>query len=163
MLSLGRQRLKIQQASEDITEGGIAFPISKTSYIEENTKRGEEDRHFCSEFTLKRQGTVSLQFRHAHLRRATLVEFLHISKSSLFNIRISTRHKHLNGSSGPEVRQDISQDASSSKSRQLLLRREEYESQREAIYLMETWETRRFQMEGVLIVKLGFFQLFCYV
>jgi len=38
MCSLGRQRLKIQEASEDVTEGGIQFPSSKTSYIEENTK-----------------------------------------------------------------------------------------------------------------------------
>jgi len=44
MWSLGRQRLKIQKASEDVTEGEILFPSSKTSYIEENTKTGEENR-----------------------------------------------------------------------------------------------------------------------
>jgi hypothetical protein len=42
MRSFGRQRLKIQMASEDVTKGGILFPSSKTSYIEENTKTDEE-------------------------------------------------------------------------------------------------------------------------
>jgi len=54
MWSLGRRRLEIQEASEDITEGGIIFPSSKPSYFEENTKMGEENRHFNTEFTLKR-------------------------------------------------------------------------------------------------------------
>jgi len=42
MWSLGRRRFKIQQASEDVIEGGIMFPSSKTSYIEENNKTGKE-------------------------------------------------------------------------------------------------------------------------
>jgi len=46
MWSLGRGRLMIQEASEDVTEGGILFPSLKTSNIEEN-------RHFSTEFTLK--------------------------------------------------------------------------------------------------------------
>jgi len=54
MWSLGRWRFKIQEASEDITEGGIMFSSSKTSYFEENTKTDEENRHFSIEFTLKR-------------------------------------------------------------------------------------------------------------
>jgi hypothetical protein len=41
-----KQILKIQEDSEDVIEGGIMFPSSKTSYIEENTKTGKEDRHF---------------------------------------------------------------------------------------------------------------------
>jgi len=36
--------MKIQEASEDFTEGGIMFPSSKISYNEENTSRGEENR-----------------------------------------------------------------------------------------------------------------------
>jgi len=34
--------MKIQKASEDFTEGGIMFPSSKTSYIEENASTSEE-------------------------------------------------------------------------------------------------------------------------
>jgi len=56
MWSLGRQRLKIQEASEDITEGGIMFLSSKTSYFEENTKAGEKNGHFSTKFALKHLG-----------------------------------------------------------------------------------------------------------
>jgi len=49
MPSLGRQRLKIQEVSEDVIEGEILFPSSKTSYFEENTKTGEENGHFSTE------------------------------------------------------------------------------------------------------------------
>jgi hypothetical protein len=34
--------MKIQDASGDFTDGGIVFPISKTSYIKENSSKGEE-------------------------------------------------------------------------------------------------------------------------
>ncbi|AES98904.1 hypothetical protein MTR_5g074370 [Medicago truncatula] len=40
-----------------LKEGGNLFPSSKTSYNEENTKTGEENRHFSTEFTLKCRGT----------------------------------------------------------------------------------------------------------
>jgi len=32
----------IQKASEEVTKGGITFPILKTSYMEENTQKDEE-------------------------------------------------------------------------------------------------------------------------
>jgi len=34
--------MKIQEASEDITKGGILFPSPKTSYMEANTQKDEE-------------------------------------------------------------------------------------------------------------------------
>jgi hypothetical protein len=34
--------MKIQEALEDITEGGILIPSSKTSYMEENIQKEEE-------------------------------------------------------------------------------------------------------------------------
>jgi len=37
--------MKIQEASEDFTKGGILFSSFKTSYIEENTSTCEENRH----------------------------------------------------------------------------------------------------------------------
>jgi len=43
---------------EDVTEGGILFPSSKTSYIEQNTKTGKEDRRFNTEFTLNILGAL---------------------------------------------------------------------------------------------------------
>jgi hypothetical protein len=43
------------------------LPSSKTSYIEENTKTGKEDRQFNTEFTLKRLAT--LEKRLGALRR----------------------------------------------------------------------------------------------
>jgi len=43
------------------------FPSSKTSYIEENTKTGEENRRFSTEFTLK--GLGALEKRLGALRR----------------------------------------------------------------------------------------------
>jgi len=49
--------LTIKEALEDFTEGGILFPNSKTSYIEENTKTSKENGRFNTEFTLKRLGT----------------------------------------------------------------------------------------------------------
>ena len=42
MWSLGKLRIKIQEASEDITKGGILLPSSKTTYIEANTEKGDE-------------------------------------------------------------------------------------------------------------------------
>jgi hypothetical protein len=36
--------MKIQEASDDFTKGGILFPSSETSYIEENTSTGKENR-----------------------------------------------------------------------------------------------------------------------
>jgi len=57
MWSLGRPSLTIKEALEDFTEGGILFPNSKTSYIEENTKTSKENGRFNTEFTLKRLGT----------------------------------------------------------------------------------------------------------
>jgi len=65
MWSLGR--LKIQEASEEVTKGGIMFPSFKTYYIEENTKMGEEDKQFSTEFTLKCLG--ALEKRRGALRR----------------------------------------------------------------------------------------------
>ena len=59
--------MKIQEASEDITEGGILFPSSKTSYIEENTKTGEENGRFSTKFTLERLG--AFKKRRGALRR----------------------------------------------------------------------------------------------
>jgi len=56
MWSMGRQRLKIQEALKDFTKGGIMFPTSKISYFEENNKTGEENWHFSSNFALKRLG-----------------------------------------------------------------------------------------------------------
>ncbi|AES72356.2 raffinose synthase or seed inhibition protein [Medicago truncatula] len=50
---MGRRRLKIKEALEGVIEREILFPSSKTSYIEENTKTGEERRHFSNECTLK--------------------------------------------------------------------------------------------------------------
>jgi len=46
--SLGRWRMKIQEASEDVTEGGIMFPSSRTSYMEVNTQKGEETYIFST-------------------------------------------------------------------------------------------------------------------
>jgi len=34
---LGRQRMKIQEASGDLQEGGIMFPSSKASYLKMKT------------------------------------------------------------------------------------------------------------------------------
>ena len=48
--------MNIQEASEDVTKGGILFPSFKTSYIEENTKTGKEKWHFSTGFALKRLG-----------------------------------------------------------------------------------------------------------
>jgi len=39
--TLGRSRMKIQEVSEDLTEGEIMFPGPKTSYMEANTQRTE--------------------------------------------------------------------------------------------------------------------------
>jgi len=36
------ERTKIQEASEDVTKGGIIFPSSKISYMEANTQKEEE-------------------------------------------------------------------------------------------------------------------------
>jgi len=33
----GRQRIKIQEASEDLQQGGIMFPSSKASYLKTKT------------------------------------------------------------------------------------------------------------------------------
>ena len=38
----GKTWMKIQEASEDITKGGILFPSPKTSYMEANTQKDEE-------------------------------------------------------------------------------------------------------------------------
>jgi len=46
--------MKIQEASKDFTKGGNMFPSSKTSYIEENTSMGEENRQNNTENALKR-------------------------------------------------------------------------------------------------------------
>jgi len=54
----------IQEASEDVTEGGILFPSFKTSYIGENIKTDEGKRQFITGFALKRLG--ALQKRLAH-------------------------------------------------------------------------------------------------
>jgi len=40
--------MKIQEALEDFIHGGIMFPSSKTSYIEENTLKDKEYRHFST-------------------------------------------------------------------------------------------------------------------
>lgn len=45
--------MKIQEASEDFTKGGIMFLSSKTSYIEANTLEGEEPSIFSTERTHK--------------------------------------------------------------------------------------------------------------
>jgi len=45
--------MKIQEASENFTEGGIIFPSSKTSnYIEENTSTSEENKQNNTENTM---------------------------------------------------------------------------------------------------------------
>jgi hypothetical protein len=64
MWSLGRGRLKIQEASEDFTKGGILSPSSKTSYFEENTKTDEENEHFSTKFALKRLGAWKKRWAH---------------------------------------------------------------------------------------------------
>jgi len=46
MWPLGTYRMKIQEASKDFTEEEIMFPSSKTSYIEQNTLKYEENKHF---------------------------------------------------------------------------------------------------------------------
>ena len=42
--TLVRSRMKIQEASEDSTEGEIMFPVHKTSYMETNTQMTEKWR-----------------------------------------------------------------------------------------------------------------------
>jgi len=56
MWSLGRWKRKIQEASEDFTEGEIMFPSFKTSYIKENTSTGEENGQNNTENALKHSG-----------------------------------------------------------------------------------------------------------
>jgi len=40
--TLGRSRMKIQEASKDFTEGEIMFPGPKTSYMGANTQNDEK-------------------------------------------------------------------------------------------------------------------------
>ena len=48
--------MKIQEVSKDFTEGGIMFSNFKTSYIEENTSKGEENIISASTIALKHPG-----------------------------------------------------------------------------------------------------------
>jgi hypothetical protein len=60
--------MKIQEASENFTEGGILFPSSRTFYLKENTSIGDENRHFSIDFELKRpsaqDGAPSVELCH---------------------------------------------------------------------------------------------------
>jgi hypothetical protein len=53
---LGKIRIKIQEALEDFTKGGILFQSSKIFYIEENTLAGGENMQNNTTNTLKRLG-----------------------------------------------------------------------------------------------------------
>lgn len=62
--------MKVHEALEDVTKGGIMFTSSKTSYFKENTKTGEEKGHFSTKFTLKLLGArKSAQAHEGGLQR----------------------------------------------------------------------------------------------
>jgi len=46
--------MKTQEASKDITKGGIMFPSPKTSYMEGNTQNDKETIDFALKIALKR-------------------------------------------------------------------------------------------------------------
>jgi hypothetical protein len=43
--------MKIQEASEEVTEEGVLFPCSKTSYIKANTRKGKGTDDFSTDDT----------------------------------------------------------------------------------------------------------------
>jgi len=48
---LGRSRMKIHEASEEFTKGGILFSGPKTTYMEANTKNDEKTEKKGSGYT----------------------------------------------------------------------------------------------------------------
>jgi len=67
MWSLGRRRFKIQEASENVTEGGILFPSFKTSYMKENTKNGRKWYDACRLSNYHTTSTLSAHHLTYHL------------------------------------------------------------------------------------------------
>jgi hypothetical protein len=57
--------MEIQEASEDITRGGIMFLSLKTSYMEGNTQKDDETNDYMHEITLMRLGHAGMRPEHA--------------------------------------------------------------------------------------------------
>jgi len=81
--TLGRSRMKNHEASEDVTEGGILFPGSKTSVMEANTQTDGKTEIYAFEHTRRRPEHVPCAPSIPQVPRACILCTLRRSNHSL--------------------------------------------------------------------------------